>query len=156
MVNLNYIKARAWIAGVTAANVILNPVRVLAEGDGDTGETGPGGETGLDQYNIFPDLSGKDAKSSAQSLAQWGYQLFFLLGCLFFGVKVLTAFAAYVSVPTDSHHESQKKELFSEMLEPLKGLMLMIVGGWLFNMLLKQFGVFGGGDFINPNGTSNP
>lgn len=129
--------AKVWIAAATAASVLCGATPVYAE-DPPTSTSDPGG---LGQYNWWPSGFSETGSISenAHQVASWGWSLFFTLGCLFFGIKTALAFYNWMVIPTDSHHDGQKKELFSEMLEPLKGLIMFIAGALLFRMLLTLF-----------------
>lgn len=126
-----------WIAAMTAAGMLCGATPVYAE-DPPTSTSDPGG---LGQYNWWPSGFSETGSISenAHQVASWGWSLFFTLGCLFFGIKTALAFYNWMVIPTDSHHDGQKKELFSEMLEPLKGLVMFIAGALLFRMLLTLF-----------------
>ena len=132
-------KTRLWIAAMTASTLLCGVAPVHAEDP--TATSPPDGGSGIDQYVIWPDNFSRsnDAQHNAQAFAIWGYDLFFALGLLFFSIKLALAFYNWMTIPTDSHHDGQKKELFSEMLEPLKGLAMFMVGALLAHMLLQQF-----------------
>ena len=128
---------RAWLVSMSAATVLCGVTPVHAE---DT--PAPTGDPGsLDKYNWLPSGFSENGSidKNASAFAKWGYTLFFTLGCLFFGIKTALAFYNWMVIPTDSHHDGQKKELFSEMLEPLKGLGLFIAGALIFKMFVSQF-----------------
>lgn len=128
---------RAWLVSMSAATVLCGVTPVHAEDTpAPTGDPG-----GLEQYSWWPSDFSETGSSegNATAVASWGFNLFFALGCLFFGVKMMLAFYNWMVVPTDSHHDGQKKELFSEILEPLKGLCMFIAGALLFKMFLTMF-----------------
>lgn len=106
---------------------------------GDEPPTGGGGFGG---YNVFDEsfFANKSLAQVALEVTNIALKVFLLIGVLFFAWKFASTGLDYFSADEYSiHARSNKRTLFFELLEPVKGLALLLLLGAILTMVFDHF-----------------
>lgn len=108
-----------------------------------SGETTEAGKT-ADDYNLLKNLFGKDATSmtledTAIVFARYMYNLIFIVSGAFIGYRFIKALVMYMKQDVT---QLNRKQMINEILEPLAGMVLLILGWPLVAYFVKMtFGI---------------
>ena len=109
---------------------------------GDEPPTPTGGTGGFGGYNIFGRdyFEGKSMTSVILRTTNMALKMMVLIGVLFFAWKFASAGIEYFSADEYAiSARSNKRTLFFELLEPVKGLALLILLGIILSFVFDKF-----------------
>ena len=124
------------------AQATLLTYRLLLMLNFSVGDEPPAGGGGFGGYDIFGEgfFTGKSLSQVALEVTNIALKVFLLLGVLFFAWKFASAGLDYFSADEYSlHARSNKRTLFFELMEPVKGLALLLLLGAILTMVFDHF-----------------